>query len=166
MEQVRQGIGRRFIAAFIDAVILVVAGVVIGVVLHRLPYVMGVVSAAVGVAYMSLEIFRGQTVGKMVLKLKILSDEGTPATQAELLERFAVKNAASLVVLIGAITGLHFLSLLAGLIGLAVAAGALMMLRPDRLAFHDTLAGTAVYGPAEIEFVLPDAAALTGARAE
>ena len=155
MDHVRQGIVKRLIAAVIDGLILAVIGFVLGLVLAKAPYVAGVVGAATGLAYMGLEVVRGQTVGKMILKLRITDVTGQPATPAALLERYAVKNAASFVVLAAAITGLGFLGVFAMVIGLAVTASALMMLRPDRLAGHDIVAGTAVYGPTAMEFSMP-----------
>ncbi|MDB5324597.1 MAG: hypothetical protein JWM57_166, partial [Phycisphaerales bacterium] len=136
MELVRQNFVKRLIAAIIDGVILVVAGFVVGLALAKLPYVMGVVSAAIGVAYMSLEVIKAQTIGKMVLKLKITNADGSAASQAVLLKRFAIKNSASLIVLVGAIVGLPIIGMVAMLPGLAVLVGCFLVLRPDHLAGH------------------------------
>ena len=157
MEQVRQGIVKRLVAAVIDGVVLVVLSVGIGLALMFAPKIAAIASSLVALAYMATELFFAQTPGKAVLGLKVTSPDGTPATQQALLKRYAVKNASGVFGLAAAITGLSLLSIAGGMIGLAVFAAAFLMLRPDRLAGHDIVAGTAVFGSADpkLTFTMP-----------
>jgi hypothetical protein len=53
---------------------------------------------------------------------------------------------------------LGLVAILGGLAALAILAGALMTLKPEKLAFHDKLFGTAVYGPTTVSVTLPKVA--------
>ena len=157
MEQVRQGILKRLVAAVIDAVVLIVLCVGVSVALMFVPRIAAIVSALVALAYMATELVFAQTPGKMVLGLTVTSPDGTPATREALIKRYAVKNASGFLSLAAAITTVMALSYVGGLIGLVVFAAAFLMLRPDRLAGHDIVAGTAVYGSADpkLTFAVP-----------
>ena len=142
----REGFGIRFGAALIDGVIMIVGAIVIGLVLGFVlpPYVGGVVGALFSLAYSSLEIFKGATPGKMFLKLQITDEAGNPASRDQLVRRWAVKNAGSILAVVAALTTLGFINWAGSLCSLGILAGAFMMLKPHRQAWHDTFAKTAV----------------------
>lgn len=147
MNQVRQGMPKRFLAGLIDFVILFAVGFVLGLVLHGAPRLLMIISPAVALCYMALEVIKAQSVGKMVMKLKITNQDGTDAPKDALMKRFAIKYAGNLITLVGGIVGLAVINYVGMLVGLAVLVGFFLMLRPDKLALHDILAKTAVFGP-------------------
>src|SRR5258706_4710668 len=99
----REGFGIRLGALIIDIVILFIAQFIIGLIIPRptgffrpqggLAFIF--VSNLFQLAYMSTEIFRAATPGKMILGLYIGSETGSPANQNQFITRFAVKNCYS-----------------------------------------------------------------------
>lgn len=172
METVRIGFGMRFVAALIDGVIVFVLSFVPAFVLAllHLPVVGAVVGGLFGMAYYSLEIFKAQTVGKMIFKYKITKQDGTAAGRDQLIKRWGYKQvpqaisivAALLSAVVPALAMLNYLGLLAALV---IVVGACMMLKPEKLALHDKLFGTAVYGPATVSISIPQAADVLPATA-
>jgi uncharacterized RDD family membrane protein YckC len=159
METVRVGIAHRFLATLVDAIVLAVLTVIPNVVLSKIsPVLAGIVGGVLALAYYSLEVFKAQSFGKMIFKLKITRPDGTPATQDQLVRRYAFKQAPQLLAIVAAIPFLHFVGFVAGLAALAVLVCSLFMLKPEKLAFYDQLFGTAVYGPAKVTFTIPTAA--------
>ena len=144
---VRQGFPKRFLAGLIDFVIVFVAMLVVGVLFRSAPRLLMILSPALVLCYMALEVVKAQSVGKMVMKLKITNQDGSDAPKDALMKRFAVKYAGSIIQLVGGIVGLYIISTLGMLAGLAVFIGFFLMFRPDKLALHDILAKTAVFGP-------------------
>lgn len=164
MELVRQTFVKRLVANIVDGVIVVVAfaivGTLVGVITHS-PYLVSLITSIMILAYTTLEVIKAQTIGKMVMKMKITNVDGTPATQQQLIKRWAIKNSGSIVGVVAAVTALHILTVLAALPMLAVVVGCFLVLKPERLAGHDLLAGTAVCGPEAMEFTAPTAAQLS-----
>jgi uncharacterized RDD family membrane protein YckC len=87
----------------------------------------------------------------MLLGLKIASETGSPATQNQLVMRWALKNSGSLIGLLAIIIGavVPFLGMIIGWIGalanLAIFVGCFLTLGAQRQALHDILAHTAVF---------------------
>ena len=157
----RVGIVHRFLAGLVDAIVLAVLTVVPNVVLSKVsPALAGIVGGTLALAYYSLEVFKAQSLGKMVFKLKITKQDGSPATQDQLVKRYAFKQAPQALMIVAAIPFLHLVGLLAGMAAVAVLVCTLFMLKPEKLAFYDQLFGTAVYGPAKVAFTVPSAADL------
>ena len=96
-------------------------------------------------AYMSLEVVKAATPGKMLLKLKIRAADGSEADQNTLITRFAVKNAGALLNILAAITTVGMLASLGSLAGLVVGLGCFLVLGAAKQALHDVVAKTAVY---------------------
>ena len=164
----RKGFGPRFLAAFIDGVIVILVCAVIGLI-TGMGFVLGyggmgggganptvspttiriftIVSALFGLAYTSMEIFFAATPGKLILKQKISRADGGPADQVMLIKRWAMKQSSSLVNLLMAITGIVALTYVSQLLSLVILVSCLMVMRGTRLALHDDLAGTSVMGP-------------------
>lgn len=161
METVRVGIVHRFLAGLVDAIVLAVLTVVPNLVLSKVsPMLAGMVGGVLALAYYSLEVFKAQSLGKMVFKLKITKQDGSPATQDQLVKRYAFKQVPQALMIVAAIPFLHFVGMIAGLAALAVLVCSLFMLKPEKLAFYDQLFGTAVFGPAKVTFTVPTAADL------
>jgi hypothetical protein len=141
-------------------VIIWVAMLIIHFVLGRLGWVSGVVSAVVGLAYMFTEVMNAASPGKMILGLVIGTVDGASAPQDVLLKRYLIKNAGNLIGLVAAILAIpiiHSLLVLVGaLVGLGLAFASLyLVLRPEKLALWDQMAGTAVFRSAELGAVAP-----------
>ena len=172
----RKGFGIRLGAFLIDLVILIVIQAILSIILiGSLSVNFGVgtpggaapgtlseadlgkirtfaiVSGLIQLAYWSLEIFRGQSVGKMALGMKIGNEMGTvPADTGTLAVRYALKNVSGIIGLIASVTGVTVLSWVGGLAGLAIFIGCFFTLGQKRQALHDMIAKTAVYGPAKV----------------
>ena len=70
----RAGVGRRFVSYLIDAIILVIVGAVLGLTGEIVGSVM---STAISVAYFTYLFGRGQTLGMMGMKIKLVRTDGT-----------------------------------------------------------------------------------------
>ena len=165
----RKGFGIRFVAYLIDLVIMifVIGGFVSLIIAGSFTVSMGTPNTTAGQAatagamrtatilgtllalgYASLEIFMAQSVGKMLLKLKIADQSGAPAPMNQLITRYAIKYSASLIGLIVAITGIAVLGWLQTAVGLVIFVGCFLAFGQARQALHDMLAKTAVFGAA------------------
>jgi uncharacterized RDD family membrane protein YckC len=148
----------RLVAALIDGaitvVLIVAASIVIGLIVG--PTVGRIVSTLLVLGYFSMEIFKAQSVGKMVFKFNITKQDGAPAPQDLLIKRYLVKMAPVLIGLLAVIpfVGLIF-SLLSGLAWVALIVSTILVVQPGTLAFHDRLLGTAVYGPVKPTLSIP-----------
>ena len=105
---------------------------------------------AIGVGLMAViwiiwEGLRGAALGKILLKIRIKSADGTTAPTGQLMGRAAAKYSSSLLNLLAALTGVAILSTLGSFVGLVVFIGCFFTLGQARQAFHDMIAKTAVY---------------------
>ena len=105
----------------------------------------GIVMSLIPFAYMSLEVFRAATPGKMLLKLQIRAEDGSEADQTTLIARFALKNAGALFNILAAITTLSLFATLGGVAGLVIGVGCFLTLTAAKQALHDKMAKTAVF---------------------
>ncbi len=162
----RIGFGPRLVAALIDIVIVLllmsVATTVFGVSMFggalADPDMLGGATAGglslagiaisiIPLAYMSLEIFKAATPGKMILKLKISNADGTAADQNTLVKRFLVKNGAALLNILAAVTTVGLFAQIGSLAGMVIGVGCFLTLAQAKQALHDMVAKTAVYKP-------------------
>ena len=150
---VRMGFGMRFVAALIDCVItfgvMFVLNFVILMIVGRNTaglIVAGLVSGLAGLAYSSLEVLKAASPGKMIMKFRIMSADGSEATKDQLIKRWAIKQAPTFLSIAAAVTTLGLLNWVGMLVGLAVFVGCFMARQPEKQAFHDKLLGTAVFG--------------------
>jgi uncharacterized RDD family membrane protein YckC len=161
VETVRVGIVHRFLAGLADTVAVAVIVAIPNAVLGRVsPMLATIASGLLALTYYSLEVFKAQSVGKMFLKLKITKQDGSPATQDQLVRRYAFKQAPQALMIVAAVPFLHFVFGVAGLAALAVLVCSLFMLKPEKLALYDKIFGTAVFGPQKVTFGVPTAADL------
>lgn len=142
---VRIGFGTRLVALLIDIALMVGVSLVIWVSLP--PKIAGIVVVLAWLAYDSLEIFMAASPGKTILKCKITNQDGTPAPMDKLVLRWAYKQVPDFFQLLGAITSLTLLTYTGGAFAVLIMIGCFFALHPDKLALHDKLFGTAVYGP-------------------
>lgn len=146
------GVGRRVGAYILDMVLITIAlGFVFAVVLSgsgALPtspeglnqgsaYTTGLISAVLTLAYfMLLEAGSGQTLGKRVLRIKVVSADGsTPPSFADAFRRRVLFVVGSVIPVVGSLIG--FVVPLAALI-------TAIQDEPDNQGFHDKWAGTRV----------------------
>lgn len=173
----RVGFGPRLGAALIDFVLVMVVGFLFGGIIGG---VLGLgagaltgaatdqegaaaAAAAVGflggmaagtllvmILYGLIEAFTGASPGKMILKLKIGTDDGRVAPLSTYLTRWAVKNSSAILSTLGAITGLSLLGTLGTLAGFVILVGCFMVLGASKQSVHDLAAKTAVYNRADL----------------
>jgi uncharacterized RDD family membrane protein YckC len=95
--------------------------------------------------YMITEAFWGATPGKMILGLKIGSQDRQSGDIWLYFPRFAIKNLSVLLDLISRLTTVTFFSTLGGFAGMVIFFGCFFALGNKKLALHDTIAKTAVF---------------------
>ncbi len=101
-------------------------------------------TSIVGLVPIVLEATLGQSVGKMLLKIKNTNLDGTPASPQKLWTRAMLKYGASILSLIGSITALWAITMLASLMSLAVFVGFFLIFMDGKQALHDMIAKTIV----------------------
>lgn len=104
-----------------------------------------IAAAVIGIVYFLIEGFTGYTLGKLILGIRVASDDGTAAGVGKLLTRFAIKNCNFLLTVLAVLTGVTALKTLGNLGGLLIFVGCFFVLGMKKQAFHDMLAHTAVY---------------------
>lgn len=103
------------------------------------------IMAFVSFLYFSLEIFFAQSIGKMILGLKIGSEDRTNANLYQLLLRFFAKNFDTVLSLLMLITSVSFLSFFETLVSFVIFFGYFMVFRRERQALHDLPGKTTVF---------------------
>ncbi len=173
----RVGFGPRLGAAVIDAVVIMIAGGLFGGILGSILGIgagaaagtatdeeaAAVAAAALGfmggmmvgmylvaILYGLIEAFTGASPGKMILKLKIGTEDGRTAPTAVYFTRWAVKYAGSILGTLGAITGISLVGTLGSLVGFVIFIGCFLVLGDKKQALHDMAAKTAVYLKADL----------------
>lgn len=99
----------------------------------------------IGFLYYSLEIFFAQSLGKMIMGIKIGNEDRTQASLTQLLIRYFVKNADLVLGLIVFLTSLTILTSIQSIISYVIFFGCFMVLARKRQALHDIPAKTAVF---------------------
>ncbi len=99
------GVGPRFLAVLIDAIILGVIGGILGAIFRDSPGLSGGVTGLLALAYfIVLEATQGATLGKMALGLRVVKTDGSPITWTESIIRNLLRIIDGLFVyLVGAI---------------------------------------------------------------
>jgi len=157
----------RIVAAIIDGLIVGIAGGIVRFIITMVlgvgyagVMVSGIVGAAIVLGYFYLEVLKGQAIGKQIFKFQITAQDGTPATKEQLTKRYLIKMVPTIISVVGAIVSFSailamLVNVVGGIAGLALLVFALMMLRANKLAYYDELAGTAVYGPGTMQAGFP-----------
>jgi uncharacterized RDD family membrane protein YckC len=168
----RVGFGLRLFASVLDAVFMIVGGLVIGGVFGGvlgsifggtvdtgteaisgaqaggvIGFLMGALIAlpVFGTIYALLEAFTGATVGKMILGIKIGDVDGTRAGLGKLFLRYVLKNGAFFCALLAGLIGVELFNTIGGIWSLIWFIGCFLVLTQARQGLHDKIAGTAVY---------------------
>ncbi|MCX7909912.1 MAG: RDD family protein [Ignavibacteria bacterium] len=95
--------------------------------------------------YFLSEAFYGISLGKYLLGLKIASVDGKNAPQIVLWTRYLVKNSSSIMTLIWVISGLSLFNVLNSIFGLAIFFGFLLIFGRNKQNLQDIIAKTAVF---------------------
>lgn len=171
----RVGFGLRLVSSLIDAIIMTVGGVAVGLVFGgalgamfggaagtidvdgqamsgtQVGGMVGALAGAVialplvGFIYALLEAFTGATLGKMLLGFKVGAADGTKAGLGQLFWRFALKNGAFLCAMAAGLVGIELFQTIGSLWGAIWFFGCFLALTQARQGLHDKLSGTAVY---------------------
>jgi len=91
------------------------------------------------------EIFIGGTFGKMILKIRIGSDDRTKANPQVLLIRYLLKNIGTVLTFISILTAITMINYIGTVFSIIIIIGCFFVLNYRRQAFHDMIAKTAVY---------------------
>jgi uncharacterized RDD family membrane protein YckC len=125
----------RFVGVFIDGVILVPIYFVVSFALAAIsPMVAGLVCGLIAGAWMLFRDAKGWSVGKKVMSLEVVSKDGMPVTQDQLMKRNFTLAASN------GLSGIPFVGPLFGLIGLVECI--LLLAKGER--YGDTMANTMV----------------------
>lgn len=137
----------RFLAAFIDGLILMVPMIVIGILLGVVLAVLGIADGILGGLIMTVASLagvvacfvlingkllseQGQTWGKKIMEIRIVNDDGSRANfQDILLKRYLPVWVAGMIPIIG---------------GVITLVDSLLIFRENRKCLHDDIAGTKV----------------------
>jgi uncharacterized RDD family membrane protein YckC len=106
---------------------------------------------ALPLLYFCFEIVLGATPGKLLMGIRIATDQATPAPYGKLLCRWAIKQSPFIVMLIASLTHSNILFNAGLALAGVIAAGTVTALRGDRRALHDVVTRTAVYRPAQYQ---------------
>lgn len=110
----------------------------------------GVSATLISFLYNLVEGFLGFTAGKLLLGIKIGTQEGKQAETGTLMTRFAIKNISAIVGLLGLATLISVISTIGSVAGFIIIIGCFFALGEKKLALHDMIAKTAVYKKAEL----------------
>lgn len=176
----RVGFGPRLGAYLIDVVIAGIVGGILGSVLGAsitglvvasssmgngdadmaagaLAGMMGAIAGMMGGMYlvfliiMFMEIFTGQSFGKIFLKIKVAQEDGSAGDITLYAKRALIKYSGTLISLLSGALGLIFLSPLGSLASFAIFVGCFFVLGEKKQAFQDMLAKTAIYKTTDIK---------------
>ncbi len=170
----RMGFGIRFGAYMLDFLFIMLVGVSIGLIIgdELAPFIFGnqmdqfnesanllgpqfstimsktvQISAGTSITVLILFILEGalgQSVGKMLLKIKNTNVDGTPASPNKLWLRSTLKYGSSLLSLLGGISGLIFIGTIGSLWGLVIFVGFFFAFGDNKQTIHDMIAKTVV----------------------
>ncbi len=174
VKQMRVGFGRRLGSSLIDLliflIILLVVIMVSGVMsnidfssvmsnpmgfsedMEAISPTLAIITSILGFLYFLPEAFLGQTLGKMILSIKIADMNRKPATTNQLLIRYFIKHGDYIFSLIGALAMLNIVETIGSIYGFVIWIGFFFVLGANRMAFHDMGANTAVFFKDEIDY--------------
>lgn len=98
----------------------------------------------VGFILILLEGSIGQSVGKMALKIKNTNVDGSPASPQTLWIRALLKYGASLLSLLGGMSGIYLISILGSIWSLVIFIGFFLVFMDNKQTIHDMIAKTVV----------------------
>ena len=121
------------------------AGGILGMIMGSI-----IASAVVVLVYFLLEAFTGATLGKMILGIKIGTDDGKNGSTPLYLKRYLIKNIGSFVVIAGGLLAIEMISNVGNIISFVIFLGYFIVFSSKKQALHDLLSKTAVYKRADL----------------
>lgn len=111
------------------------------------PYLMDILSITfiITLLYYVSEVFFGFSIGKLILKLRIASEDRTEPSTIKLLSRYFIKYSFPILALISILIESQLLTYLSVIGLLLFIFGSFLTLGAKRQALHDKLSSTAVY---------------------
>lgn len=97
-----------------------------------------------GLILIVLEGSIGQSIGKLILKIKNTNVDGSPASPSKLWLRALLKYGASILSLIGGFTGLFFIGTIGSLWSFVIFIGFFFVFMDNKQTIHDMIAKTVV----------------------
>lgn len=97
-----------------------------------------------GLILIVLEGSIGQSIGKLILKIKNTNVDGSPASPGKLWLRALLKYGASILSLIGGFTGLYFIGTIGSLWSFVIFIGFFLVFMDNKQTIHDMIAKTVV----------------------
>jgi uncharacterized RDD family membrane protein YckC len=101
--------------------------------------------------YYLIEGLTGVTLGKLILGIKVGSQDGTKAPVSALLTRYLIKSSGTLIQILAAFAGIAFLGTVGKLVALAIFVGCFFVLGKQKQSFHDMLSKTAVFKKGDLK---------------
>ena len=108
-------------------------------------WVIELIVGLVVLIYTLMEVFFRGTPGKLILRMRIMAIDGTPADKWQLILRWSTKQSPLLASILFDVTQYSPFKVLSGLSGFIIFIGCLFVANDDKLAWHDQWAMTAVY---------------------
>jgi uncharacterized RDD family membrane protein YckC len=104
----------------------------------------------VGLLYSLTEAFAGWSVGKLILRIRIVDESGQRGPTGKLMLRWAIKQSGNLLLLGGLFVASKLLYTAWQIVALGIFLGCFLVLSKSRQALHDKIAGTAVLRKSDV----------------
>ncbi|NLO18988.1 MAG: RDD family protein [Ignavibacteria bacterium] len=104
----------------------------------------------ISLAFFSLEIMVGASLGKLILGIQIADSNRRPASAAKLLKRYLIKHLVSIVSIVWLLTRISFINSFSSIVGVTIFIGYFFALSQKKQTFQDMIAGTAVFDKRDI----------------
>jgi uncharacterized RDD family membrane protein YckC len=104
----------------------------------------------VGLLYSLTEAFAGWSVGKLILRIRIVDESGQRGPTGKLVLRWAIKQSGNLLLLAGLFAASKLLYTAGQIVALGIFLGCFLVLSKSRQALHDKIAGTAVLRKSDV----------------
>jgi uncharacterized RDD family membrane protein YckC len=104
----------------------------------------------IGFLYSLTEAFAGWTLGKLIVRIRVVDESGQRAPVGKLMLRWLVKQSGNLLMMAGAVLAAKLAYTAGQIVGLGIGLGCFLVLSRSRQALHDKIAGTAVLRKADI----------------
>lgn len=98
-----------------------------------------------GIVVSLTELFFGASPGKMLLSMQIAYEDGRKGKVSLWAKRWTIVNSASLLSLLGSVTGIALVASLSNFLSFVILVGCFLVLSERRQALHDRVVKSAVY---------------------
>lgn len=98
-----------------------------------------------GIVVSLTELFFGASPGKMLLSMQIAYEDGRKGNVSLWAKRWTIVNSASLLSLLGSVTGIALVASLSNFLSFVILVGCFLVLSERRQALHDRVVKSAVY---------------------